>query len=257
MSVTYCSADGQVGRAVGILGPAWPGFGVVDFGKAGVRVCGVSPGPVRIVIVATEAVFCGVLHTPELVETECRIGKGTIDYTTVLRGAKAQVVGSKNGSICQRRAGIGVALLVPVRLRARVVALFLQELLVHAHIETVPWKKVADAVNDVGLCDVHPVQLVPARNGAVNDAALGRRLDQAFLSTKILGLFVIGQGMPDLLLSDVIQAKFQKTHHALRWLTCVQVPLPVLDAVARHAEAKRPRSANPFRAKPMLLPRRS
>lgn len=193
---TYCSADSQVGRAVRILGPAWPSLRVVGLGKAGVRVRRVCPYPVRIVVGTTQAVLGGILDAPVLVKTERRVGKGAVDDTTVLGGAEAQLVGTKDGSVGNRSAGVRVELLVPVGLSASVVALLLEKLLVHSHVKPVPRQKVADAVDDVGLRDVHPVKFIPSCDGAIDDSSLGGRCDQAFLGAEVLGFFITCQSVP-------------------------------------------------------------
>lgn len=193
---TYCSADSQVGRAVRILGPAWPSFCVVGFGKAGVRVRRVCPCPIGIVVGATQAVLGGILDAPVLVQTECGVGKGTVNYAAVLGRSEAQLIGAKDGGVGNGSAGIRVDLLVPVGLSASVVALLLEKLLVHSHVKSVPRQKVADAVDDVGLSDVHPVKFIPSRDGAINDSSLGWRCDQAFLGAEILGFFITRQSVP-------------------------------------------------------------
>lgn len=196
---TYCSADSQVGRAMRVLGPAWPSLRVVGLGKAGVGVRRVCPHPIGIIVGATQAVLGGILDAPVLVQTERRVGKGAVNDTTVLRGAEAQLVGTKDGGVGNRSAGIRVELLVPVGLSASVVALLLEKLLVHSHVKPVPRQKVADAVDDVGLSDVHPVKFIPSRDSAIDDSSLGGRCDQAFLGAEVLGFFITCQSVPVLL----------------------------------------------------------
>ena len=149
-----------MGRAVRILGPAWPSLRVVGLGETGVRLRRVCPYPVRVVIGATQAVLGGILDAPVLVQTERGIGKGAVDDATVLGRAEAQVIGAKDGGVGNRSAGIGVELLIPIGLSASVVALLLEKLLVHSHVESVPRQKVADAVDDIGLSDVHPMKVL-------------------------------------------------------------------------------------------------
>lgn len=178
-----------------------PGIVISRCRKARVGVGAVCPRPVRLGEVATQAVLVIVYDTPSLVEAERRVCERPVNDTPVALaavGAKAEVVGAEDASLLEGPS-IGIPLLVPVGLGPGVVALLLQQHLVHPHVVAVPRPELSDVVDVVGLDDVGHLQLVPPVLGAV-DAQLGRLGHQTFLSADVFRLLIIGQLVPMILI---------------------------------------------------------
>lgn len=134
---------------------ALPRLRVVRTGEARVDIGRVRlPEEIALAQIPAEAVINSIAG---LVDMQLQVRERAVSHALVGAGpvapeARVRVeddrVGQGHGAGLD---GDVVGLLVPVGLRARVVALRLQEQLVHAHIQPVPGEEGADVVHHVGL----------------------------------------------------------------------------------------------------------
>lgn len=182
---TYRSAHSQVHRRVRILPVAIErATDVRLLGITGIGVRGIRPVPVvpRRLEAPTKTVLGIVIDAPVLGQPQRRVGKrpvrdtrGAVDAAArraLAVGTEAELVGTPDGRRGQAAIVGGILGPVPVRLSARVVAFVLEEPLVQCHEGAVPRQKTSDTVDDIGLCDVNPLQFIPSCHGAL-DARLG------------------------------------------------------------------------------------
>lgn len=195
--ITYHSRDSQVRGGVRSSNVTLPSILVVGSSIAIVGVRAVCPRPVLRGEVPTQAVLLVVGDTPARIKPQGGVRKRAVDNTPVTltaTAAKTEVPGAPDTGILDGP-GVRVPLLVPVGLGSGVVALLLQEDLVGAHVVPVPREELSNTVDIVGLDNVCPLELVPSVLGAV-DVELSWLGHQTFLSTKILGLLIVGKSVP-------------------------------------------------------------
>lgn len=151
-----------------------------------IDVRGIRPVPVvpRRLEAATQTVLGVVVDAPILRQPQRRVGKRPVRNTrgpvnaaarrALAVGTEAEFVGAPDGRGGEAAVVGGVLGPVPVGLGAGVVALILEETLMQCHEGAVPRQELPDAVDDVGLHDVDPLQFIPSCHGTL-DAGLGGR----------------------------------------------------------------------------------
>lgn len=165
--------------------------------KARLRIRAIPLVPHRLREVAAQAVLRVIHHTILHPQPQRRIRKRTILHAVRAQDVaapKALVGGPKHAGV-GKRPGVGVALLIPVGLATGVVALGLQQLLVHTHEVAVPREELPGVVDDVGLEDVQVLELVPAVEGA-GYVGCGGKGHETLLGANVLCLFGSGEGVP-------------------------------------------------------------
>lgn len=104
--------------------------------------------PSCLIEVSRQAVLVVVVHTPDLVHAQCRVGKGAVHNTLVgtvadahAVGAKAVLIAAPDRCLVDVAEERNISLLVPVGQRSRVATLILEKLLVQSHVQSVPWEE--------------------------------------------------------------------------------------------------------------------